>query len=181
MTRLAALAAKLAAAGQTVAVAETSAGGLIAAELLGQAGASKWFRGGVVAYTKDSKFELLGLMADESKPTSTEPHAAELAAAVKAKLQSTWAIGETGVAGPGANSRGVAPGVCALAVVGPGGAKALSRTLWPDDELSTHRDVYGQAPKIPRRASMAAFRDAAIDLLCDAVDRASQDEPSQEK
>lgn len=96
-SRLAAAAARLVAAGQSIAVAETSAGGLIAAKLLAQPGASKYFRGGVVVYSKEAKQTLLGLDATQSRPTSTEPHAVELAEAARATIGSEWAIGETGV------------------------------------------------------------------------------------
>lgn len=165
--RLAAAVAKLAASGQTIAVAETSAGGLISAKLLAQPGASKFYLGGVVTYTEASKTDLIGVDASKSRPTATEPHAYELAAAVRAKLGSDWAIGETGVAGPAPNSRGIAPGVCAIAVLGPG-KRRLTKSLWPDDQLNAS-DAYGQAPKLPREERMQHFSAAAIDLLCDAI------------
>jgi nicotinamide-nucleotide amidase len=131
MARLVQVASRIAAKGQTVAVAETSAGGKIASYLLGQPGSSRWFVGGCVAYSKASKSGLLDLQGGGSKPTATEPHALELANAIKGKLGTDWAIGETGVAGPTPNSRGVSPGVCAIAVVGPG--VQLTTTLYPDD------------------------------------------------
>ena len=143
-------------------------GGLIAAELLAQPGASKFFKGGVVCYTKASKQQLLGIAPESSKPTSTEPHARELAMAAQTILAADWAIGETGVAGPTPNSRGIQPGVSALAACGPGGALAR-KTLFPDDRLGA-ADAYGQAPKIGRPDNMLAFRDAAIELLADAVE-----------
>ena len=58
----------------------------------------------------------------------------QLARAARIALGSEWGVGETGVAGPTPNSRGVSPGVCAIAVVGPNGV-SLSRTLYPDDVL----------------------------------------------
>ena len=94
------IAARFTAAGHSVAVAETSAGGLIASELLAQSGASKFFRGGVVAYSKHAKQMLIGLDPAASQPTSTEPHAVELARAMREKLGTDWAIAETGTAGP---------------------------------------------------------------------------------
>ena len=174
MSRLRAAMARLAAAKCRVAVAETSAGGLIASTLLAQPGASKWFAGAVTSYTKQSKKALLGLDEGSSKPTATEPHAVELASAVRDVLKAEWAIGETGVAGPAPNSRGIAPGVCALAVVGPDGL-VRRRTLWPDDTLSD-ADAYGQPPKIPRDEAMRGFGLAAIELLCDAVESAHPEE-----
>ena len=162
--------ARLAAAKHKVAIAESSAGGLIAASLLAQPGASKYFAGGVVCYTKTAKDKFLRLDAEKTKPTATEPHAVELATAVREVLECDWAVGETGVAGPTPNSRGVAPGVCALAVVGPNGV-VRRRTLYPDDGLSA-ADAYGQPPKVPRNEAMRAFEVAALELLCDAVEAA---------
>ena len=172
-TRLSRALAKLTAAKQKIAIAETSAGGLIAATLLAQPGASKYFAGAAVCYTKGSKQAFLGLEAEKSKPTSTEPHAVELANAVRDALGSEWAIGETGVAGPTPNSRGISPGVCALAIVGPDGL-VLRKTLFPDDTLSD-ADAYGQPPKVARADAMKGFGDAAIELLCDAVDKQHPD------
>ena len=167
-TRFANALAKLGAAGQKVAVCETSAGGLIASQLLAQPGASKFFAGGVVGYSKTAKQAFLGLDPEASQPTSTEPHARELAEACRAKLQTDWAIGETGVAGPSPNSRGISPGVCAIAVVGPNGFVA-SKMLFPDDTLSAE-DAYGQAPKVPRAQAMQTFADGALGLLVDSID-----------
>lgn len=161
---------------QTVAIAETSAGGLIAAELLAQPGASKFFRGSAVCYTKDAKQELLRIDQLQSKPTSTEPHAIELASAAREILGADWGVGETGVAGPAPNSRGIAPGVSALSVVGPEGI-VKRRTLFPDDTLGA-ADAYGQAPKVGRSDNMAAFRDAALELLADAVESAPEPPPA---
>ena len=166
--RLAAAAATLVKQGLSVAVAESSAGGLISADLLAQTGASRWYRGGVVCYSKTAKSALLGLHEPQSKPTATEPHALELALAVREKLGADIGIGETGVAGPSANGRGIAPGVCALAVVGPHGS--FTTTLWPDDGLDA-ADAYGQAPKLPRPERMSVFSTRAIEMLCDAVEK----------
>ena len=144
----------------TVAVAESSAGGAISRSLVAIRGASNYFAGGAVCYTAASKLALLGQAP--AKPTATEAHAKELAMAVRERLSADWGIGETGVVGPGKNSRGVAPGVCAIAVVGPG----VSRTLmvFPDSTLSA-ADAYGQAPLMPREEAMETFSERALELL----------------
>jgi len=144
----------------TVAVAESSAGGAISRSLVAVRGASNYFAGSAVCYTAASKHTLLGLTP--AKPTATEAHAKELAMAVRERLSADWGIGETGVAGPGKNSRGVAPGVCAIAVVGPGVSKTLM--LFPDSTLSA-ADAYGQAPLMPREQAMEAFGERALELL----------------
>jgi len=150
---------------QTVCVAETSAGGLIAASLLAEPGASAYFAGSVVCYSSESKRQLLCL--EKSHFTATEPHALDIARAAQGKLDSDWAIGESGVAGPTPNSRGVAPGVCALAVIGPNGVK-LTKTIWPNTELSA-ADAYGQPPKVQRSDAMTHFAEEALRLLLDAI------------
>ena len=77
-TRVSRVVARLVSAGHKVSIAETSAGGLVAAELLAQPGASKFFAGGVVAYTRGSKQQFLGLDPSATKPTATAPHALEV-------------------------------------------------------------------------------------------------------
>ena len=69
---------------------------------------------GVVCYSSASKRGLLGLAKEESSPSATKQHAVELAAAARDTLGSDWGIGETGVAGPTKNSRGIQPGVTAV-------------------------------------------------------------------
>jgi nicotinamide-nucleotide amidase len=107
--------------GETVGVAESAAGGLIAAALLGVAGASGYYKGGVVVYNADGKQRLAGMSQaalDANRP-STEPHTADLARAVRDRLGATWVVAETGAAGPTGNRYGDAAGHAALAVVGP--------------------------------------------------------------
>ena len=137
--------------GATIAVAESSAGGLIAAKLLSVAGASKFFRGGVVCYSAHSKEALLALAT--KAPTATEAHALAMAAAARRRLGSAGASARR--VWPGKNSRGAAPGCCAIAVAGPDG---FERTvmLWPDDSLGAN-DAYGQPPLLSREERMSVF------------------------
>ncbi len=113
---------------ETVAVAESSAGGLISAALLAVPGASSYFIGSGVVYTRTSRNTLLGISEQdlEGIRPSTEPYALLLAGAVRKRLATTWAIGETGATGPTGNRYGDAPGHACLAVSGPTQA---SRTL----------------------------------------------------
>lgn len=91
--------ALLKARNETVAVAESSAGGLISAALLAVPGASAYYLGGGVAYTRDSRTQLLAMPRDKIIPSS-EQSAHHLASAIREQLGATWAIGETGAAGP---------------------------------------------------------------------------------
>lgn len=114
-------AALLKARGETVAVAESSAGGLVAAALLAQPGASAYFRGGAVVYTRDARRALLGIpdAALDGVPPNSEPLAALLADAARVRLGATWGLGETGAAGPAGNRYGHPAGRACLAVAGP--------------------------------------------------------------
>ena len=114
--------------GETVAVAESSTGGLIAAALLSVPGASAFVRGGAVVYTSESKRILVGMSDQQFSDAraATELHATHLAAAARRTLSATWGIGETGAAGPTGNRYGDPAGHSCVAVVG--GAIAF-RTL----------------------------------------------------
>ena len=106
---------------QTVAVAESLTGGLLAAALTETAGASASFRGGVVVYATDLKSRLVGvsetLLADHGAVDARV--ALELAQGVRERLSSSWGVGVTGVAGPQPQD-GQPVGTVFVAVVGPG-------------------------------------------------------------
>lgn len=97
-----ALAAKLIANRQTVAVAESSTGELIAASLLSVAGASSYFRGGSVIYTRESRHAFLDrdLVKIKKLEPLIEPMVAEFAQAARLNLDSSWGVAELGAAGP---------------------------------------------------------------------------------
>jgi len=135
---------------ESVAVGESAAGGLISAALLGVAGASAYFKGGVVVYTGDGKQRLAGMTPEDlaAHRSATVPHTAMLARTIRERLGATWGLAETGAAGPTGNRYGDAAGHAALAVSGP-----IERT----EVIET-----GQSG---RRENMAAFALAALRLL----------------
>ncbi len=105
----------------TIAVAESSAGGLISAALLSVPGASAFFLGGGVIYTHEARRALLS-MPDEALAgmrASTEEYALRLARAVRQHLGTTWGLSETGATGPTGNRYGDAAGHACLAISGP--------------------------------------------------------------
>jgi nicotinamide-nucleotide amidase len=124
----------LLARGATIAVAESLTGGLLGGALTDVAGSSSTFRGGVVAYATELKASLLGVDPDLlSRHGAVHPDvAAAMARGVAARLQSTFGLATTGVAGPGA-ADGRAPGEVYVALAGPGvsgdGASVLSLQL----------------------------------------------------
>jgi len=146
--------AKLKARKETIAIAESSSGGLIAAALLSVPGASAYFVGGIVTYTRKSMQELVGLNEESFKGMRglTEPTALILARGARERLGATWGISEIGAAGPTGSRYGDAAGTTAIAVVG-----------------SSERALRVQTGNSDRVANMRAFADAALRLLDEAL------------
>jgi nicotinamide-nucleotide amidase len=116
-----AVAARLKARAETIAVAESAAGGLISAALLAVPGASAYFIGGAVVYTRAARQSLLSI-TDEAMTglrSASEPYATLLARTVRARHSATWGLSETGAAGPTGNRYGDAAGHTCIAVDGP--------------------------------------------------------------
>ena len=145
---------RLRARGETLAVAESSAGGLIAAVLLAQPGASAFFRGGAVVYTAQARAGLLGVTPAEMAGlrSATEPYALLLARRVRERLGAKWGLAETGAAGPAGNRYGDAPGHSCFAVAGPVEA---TRTL--------------ETGNADRLTNMRTFTAAALALLVELL------------
>jgi PncC family amidohydrolase len=144
------IAARLKQRHETVAVAESSTGGLIAAALLGVAGASAYFVGGAVVYTQTARRALLDIKdpAMAGMRASTEPYALLLARTARTRHATSWAVAETGATGPTGNRYGDAAGHSCIAVVGAG-ERAITLETGSGD----------------RRANMLAFAAAALELL----------------
>jgi len=136
--------------GETIAVAESSTGGLISAALLGVAGASSYFLGGAVVYTQTARRALLDIpdSAMTGMRASTEPYALLLARTARTRHAATWALAETGATGPTGNRYGDAAGHSCIAVVG-----------------ATERAITLETGSSDRQANMQAFAAAALDLL----------------
>jgi nicotinamide-nucleotide amidase len=139
--------------GETVAISESAAGGLIAASLLSVPGASAYFLGGASVYTQTARRGLLRFNdAKAQMRGSTEEYATLCASTVRDLLEADWAIGESGAAGPTGNRYGDPAGHVALAVVGPVTATRIVRTGNDD-----------------REDNMWTFARAALDLLYDTL------------
>jgi PncC family amidohydrolase len=142
---------------QTLAVAESSAGGLIDAALVAVPGASAYYLGGCVIYTPAARSALLGIAKEDmaGMRSASEPFAQLLAARVRAKLGATWGLAETGAAGPTGNRYGDAPGHACIAVSGPLDAVITLETASAE-----------------REANMRRFARRALELLADCLRRA---------
>ncbi len=107
--------------GETVSVAESSTGGLISAALLAVPGASAYFVGGTVVYTKLARDAFLKIDLDKHPEirSATESYALLLARGSREYLTTTWGLSESGAAGPTGNRYGDEPGHTCIAVSGP--------------------------------------------------------------
>jgi nicotinamide-nucleotide amidase len=142
--------------GQTIAVSESSAGGLINAALVAVPGASGFYLGGAVIYTKAGREALMGIGREAMKGmrSASGPYAQLLALRVREKLGATWGLSETGASGPAGNSYGDAPGHACIAVSGPVSAVITVETGSAD-----------------RAANMQEFARRALALLRECVEK----------
>lgn len=148
------IAAKLKARKETISVGESSTAGLISAALLAIPGASAYFIGGAVVYTRTSRTELLRVSEEEFAALkditpSTEPYALLFARKIKERLGTTWSVGETGTAGPTGSRYGHAAGHSCIGVIGPNRERATTVETGSDDRVD----------------NMRVFTQAALDLL----------------
>jgi nicotinamide-nucleotide amidase len=149
------LAELLKARGETVAVAESSSGGLVSAALLAVPGASATYQGGAVVYTARARVALLGITPDAMAGlrSSSEPYAHLLASTVRERFGASWGMAETGAAGPSGNRYGDQPGHTCIAVSGSVDRVATVET--------------GGADRI---ANMRAFASALLLLLTEVLE-----------
>jgi len=137
----------LKARGETVAVAESSGGGLVSAALLAVPGASAYFLGGGVIYTLAAREALLPPGGDALKGvrSASEPYAMWLARTMRDHLGSNWGLAETGASGPTGNRYGDDAGHTCIAVSGP-----------------IERAITLETGKTDRQENMWAFMEATL-------------------
>ncbi|MFZ0606436.1 MAG: CinA family protein [Xanthobacteraceae bacterium] len=148
------IAQRLIARRETIAVAESSTGGLIAAALLAVPGASAYFLGGAVIYTKTARAALLAIGDAEMEGlrAATEAYALLIAQRMRERHGAVWGLGETGATGPTGNRYGDPAGHTCIAVVGP-----------------VERAVTLRTGSAERLANMEAFAKRALELLVELV------------
>ena len=141
MAELAArIAQRLKERGETIAIGESSTGGLICAALLAVPGASAYFLGGAVVYTRRARVALLGI-GDEAMAgirSASEPYAALVAATVRERHRATWGLAETGATGPTGHRYGDPAGHSCIAIAGPVQRAVTLRTGNADRAANMH-------------------------------------------
>src|SRR5438445_1866615 len=150
------VAAKLIERKQTIAVAESSTGGLISAALLAVPGASGYFLGSAVVYTRDARRILMDIPDEAMKGirSASEPYARLLANQVRQRFSSHWGLSETGASGPTGNRYRDAAGHSCMAVAGPQASVITLETGSSD-----------------RQANMQVFAATALKLLLQNLTR----------
>jgi len=139
---------------ETLAIAESSSGGLLSAVLLAVPGASAYFLGGAVVYTAKARVLLMDLPRESvaGMRSASEPYAMLLARTARERFSATWGLSETGAAGPTGNPYGDSAGHSCIAICGP-----------------IERAMTLETADADRVANMRAFTRAALELLQDAI------------
>src|SRR5882757_743918 len=150
------IAARLIERRQTIAVAESSTGGLISAALLAVPGASAYFLGSAVVYTRDARRILMDIPDEAMKGirSASEPYAKLLATQIRARFSTDWGLSETGATGPSGNRYGDAAGHSCMGVAGQGPSAMTLETGSTD-----------------RLANMLAFAATALNFLLQNLSR----------
>jgi nicotinamide-nucleotide amidase len=155
------VAAKLIERRQTIAVAESSTGGLISAALLAVPGASAYFLGSAVVYTRDARRILMDIPDEAMKGirSASEPYAKLLASQIRQRFSTDWGLSETGATGPTGNRYGDAAGHSCMGVAGMGlaGPEPSAMTL--------------ETGSADRLANMHVFASTALNFLLQNLSR----------
>ena len=151
------IAVKLIERKQTIAIAESSTGGLISAALLSVPGASAYFLGGGVVYTRDARRILMDITDETMKGirSASEPYAKLLANQVRQRFSTDWGLSETGATGPTGNRYGDAAGHSCMAVAGS--SEQLVMTL--------------ETGSADRLANMHTFASTALNFFLQTLSR----------
>ena len=141
---------------QTIAVAESSTGGLISAALLAVPGASAYFKGSAVVYTREARRILMDIPDDAMKGirSASEAYARLLANQIRTRFSTDWGVSETGATGPTGNRYGDAAGHSCMAVAGN---ETVAITL--------------ETGSADRLGNMHVFAATALDLLLKELSR----------
>lgn len=121
--------------GETLSIAESLTGGALTSEIVSVPGASHVLKGSIVAYSVEIKVHELSVSQDiiDKVGVVSEEVALAMADGVKARMNSTWSIASTGVAGPGPH-HGIPAGTVWLAIVGPDTRETVKLALEGDRE-----------------------------------------------
>ena len=137
---------------ETIAVAESSAGGLLSAALLAVPGASAYFLGGAVVYTRQARELLMHLPREAvaGMRSASEPYALLLARTASRRFSASWGLAETGAAGPTGNPYGDSAGHSCIAIAGVA-EEAVTIATGSSDRLANMRTFSAAALELLKR------------------------------
>jgi nicotinamide-nucleotide amidase len=144
-------------AGRSLAVAESCTGGLLGGAITGQDGSSAYFRGGVLSYSNEAKFDLLHVSADAllAHGAVSRQVAEQMASGARERLGADHALAITGVSGPGGGTPTKPVGTTWVGLAGPGGVEAACFRFSGDRERNRTLAV-AAALDMLRRSLMGA-------------------------
>jgi nicotinamide-nucleotide amidase len=153
----------LRATGTTLTAAESCTGGLFSQRITAVPGSSDYFLGAAVTYSNGLKTQLVGVPAEmlAEHGAVSEPVARAMAEGARRTLGSDWAVGITGVAGPGGGSEAKPVGTVHLAVAGPGDGEIEHRQLrLPGDRNRVRRFSTQIVLEMLRRRLLAVAKES---------------------
>lgn len=140
--------------GNSIALAESCTGGMLAARLTDMPGSSRYVRGGLVVYSNESKVALAGVAEQLilAHGAVSEQVAAALAQGVRAALDAEVGVGVTGIAGPGGGSPEKPVGLVWLSVAGPDDRMLTRSVRLPGGRAEVRERAVSVAMHMIRRA-----------------------------
>jgi nicotinamide-nucleotide amidase len=124
----------LTARGETVTVAESATGGLLAEHITSIPGSSKYFSGGFLTYSDEAKVALVGVAPDllRQHGAVSEPVAKAMAAGARERMGATWGVSITGFAGPEGGTEQDPVGTMYIGLASPDGVTARRLSFFGD-------------------------------------------------
>jgi len=140
---------ELVAAGERLAVAESSTGGLVGSNITDVPGSSNYFDRSLVTYSNEAKMELLGVEEEtiEAAGAVSAETAGQMAAGVRDNADCTWGLSTTGIAGPAGGTEAKPVGTVFIGVAHNGESSRVSATGYEFDgpRLACKRQFARQA------------------------------------
>jgi nicotinamide-nucleotide amidase len=140
---------------ETLSVAESCTGGLVAERLTNISGASRSFAGGAVVYSNELKTAFAGVPAEliARHGAVSREVAASLAEGIRTRCATTWGLGVTGIAGPGGGSEEKPVGLVYVAVTDGKNTEVIEKKFSGDRHRIRHYSAQ-QALDLLRRRLM---------------------------
>ncbi len=147
---------------ETLALAESCTGGLVAHRITGVSGSSDYFLLSAVTYANTAKVRILGVSAKTlaDHGAVSEETAQEMAEGARKAVGATWGLSTTGIAGPGGGTEEKPVGTVCVGLAGPAGVRSF-RFLFPFPERDRNMAIFATTALDVLRRAMAGLPDPA--------------------